>query len=174
MDYFYENHVYEWVDLALASALPFMVLLICNIAIIHRLAYFKRKMVTMQSQQSAAGVNLTSLTAMLLACCFTFLITSLPICIYLLGESAWLEHIDTFNDLHAEAELDLAWAVVNLIWYLNFAVNFLVYVLSGPRFRKEVLQMFGLCKHRQNEVGPSTTLNIAKKAVVDVQPANAE
>ena len=40
------------------------------------------------------------------------------------------------------AEMSVAWAVVNLFQYTNNSINFLLYCLSGSRFREELRAMF--------------------------------
>ena len=40
------------------------------------------------------------------------------------------------------AEMGLAWALTNLLQYTNNSVNFLLYCLSGSRFREELWSMF--------------------------------
>ena len=94
---------------------------------------------------------MTSLTAMLLACGFTFLLTTLPLRIYQVLETyISMEAIDN-GDLQTLQNLVTAWAVCNLVWYTNFGINFFVYVLSGPRFRQELILMLKLCL-RHNKV----------------------
>nr|KAG5696512.1 hypothetical protein BaRGS_021048 [Batillaria attramentaria] len=42
---------------------------------------------------------------------------------------------DSSEDGKTRMQLKLAWAVTNMLWYTNSAVNFLLYCVSGTRFR---------------------------------------
>jgi hypothetical protein len=51
----------------------------------------------------------------------------------------WLEASETYHDL---AVFLLWWAIVNMLAYLNCTLNFVLYFLSGSRFRQEVKDFF--------------------------------
>jgi hypothetical protein len=40
------------------------------------------------------------------------------------------------------AILEMMWAVVNILMYTNNSMNFLLYILSGSRFRREFKDLF--------------------------------
>ena len=76
----------------------------------------------------------SSMTAMLCTLNTVFFITTLPISIYNIGYTYWYSTLDQ----HTIAKLELWWSVVNMLMYTNNALNFLLYSLSGSRFRKEL------------------------------------
>ena len=73
-----------------------------------------------------------------------FLICTTPISVYLIGWPTWHGML-TGRDY---AVLDMMWAVVNIMMYLNNTINFLLYILSGSRFRREFIDMF---RRKKNE-----------------------
>ena len=158
---YYESNVYTWFDLALASALPFIIILTCNIAMIIQLKKTNKARIRMQSSLQTNDINITNLTIMLLTVSFTFVITSLPICIFLLIEHSLYVKAVAAEDYFALANLELVKAIVHFIWYMNFAINFFVYVLRGQRFREEVCTMFTrnkCCYAEEEEQAPVTVL----------------
>ena len=80
------------------------------------------------------------MTAMLCTLNTVFFITTLPISIYNIGYTYWY----STTDPHVIAKLELWWSVVNMLMYTNNALNFLLYSLSGSRFRKELKRV--LCR----------------------------
>ena len=148
---YYESNVYHWLDLALASALPFTTILICNIAMIIKLKKANKARLHMQTNQQTNGINITNLTTMLLTVSFIFLITSFPICLFLNLSALWYAQAAESEDYDAYSYLELTWVVVSLIWYMNYAINFFVYVFRGPRFWRELCAMFKRCRYCYHE-----------------------
>ena len=89
---------------------------------------------------------LISTNVLLLFFSFIFLLTTSPIVIYLVGYDSFTEGASAKK----WAQIELAWAVVNLLAYSNNALNFMLYCVSGPRFRRE---LFGLFRRGLNRVG---------------------
>ena len=89
-----------------------------------------------QNQETRQGRHhyQSSMTAMLCTLNTVFFITTLPISIYNIGYTYWY----STTDPHVIAKLELWWSVVNMLMYTNNAVNFILYSLSGSRFRKEL------------------------------------
>ncbi|XP_074654669.1 neuromedin-U receptor 2-like [Tubulanus polymorphus] len=129
------------IDLVIASAAPFAVLLICNAVIIY---FLKRAESRRQTQTSA--VNNTSkkpvtnsITLMLVMTNFTFFVTSFPFSVSLqLGEQISI----------------LVHAISAMLMYVNYAINFWLYCLTGRMFRGELIAVCGCCLRK--EQGPST------------------
>ncbi|KAH3814503.1 hypothetical protein DPMN_143005 [Dreissena polymorpha] len=91
--------------------------------------------------------KISSLTAMLLAVNTVFLITTLPVQVLLIGEEYWFPN----RDISAEqiAWYSFWWALVNMLQYLNNSIHFVLYCLTGPRFRHELRGIF----RRKTRVG---------------------
>ena len=108
--------------------------------------------------EKSEGVNMANLTAMLLTCSFSFVLTTLPISIMTRMYDPWYMEAFEKEDYHAIADLDFAWNLVNLIWYLNYAINFFLYIISGPRFRAELYQMLFPCRRQMMKENSQTNL----------------
>jgi len=98
----------------------------------------------MSQASSKARKRIPSLTAMLLTINCVFLITTSPIQAFLIGEEYWFAK-RTMNDI---AKYKLWWSIVNMLQYLNNAIHFFLYCLTGPRFRDELKAMVS----RRNKV----------------------
>ncbi|KAL4220591.1 hypothetical protein ACF0H5_020988 [Mactra antiquata] len=84
-----------------------------------------------------SGDHVSSLTAMLLTVNCVFLITTAPIQAFLIGEEYWFSY-KTTEEL---AWYNFWWAIVNMLQYINNAIHFFLYCLSGPKFRNELKLM---------------------------------
>ena len=172
-DSIYE-HYYEflgfkwlWIDLCVFSLVPFTILLIGNVSIIVRVLASKHK-TRIQIAPSNGGTGAVrrsdktaQLTAMLVLLNIVFFVCTLPMAIYLIGEPKWISKLKSYHEF---AVLRLWWSVVNSFMYLNNAINFILYFLSGSRFRQEVKSLVFGGRARPifgagsaTRVGPGTT-----------------
>ncbi|GFS16703.1 growth hormone secretagogue receptor type 1-like [Elysia marginata] len=96
---------------------------------------------------SARNDRTSSMTAILLLLNFVFLATTTPVSIYFIVQDSWHKRITTDKEyaLHR-----LTFTVVNLIQYFNNSINFILYCITGSRFRKELQAML----FRRNRVFP--------------------
>ena len=78
------------------------------------------------------GPPLTSFTTMLLSLGACFLLTNAPCGIYFILEDYYFRHIK--EDRQA-GSLMLAHAIVNLLNFANYSANFLLYCMTGSKFR---------------------------------------
>ena len=127
---YYADYVFPWVDFFLYTGIPFVCMLICNVAIIINLNIAKRKRqnVTHNAEQSKSQTH--GLTAMLLTVSFAFLLQTASINIYFISNytiiSPWV----------------YMWNSVSfLLLYANHSINFLLYCISGKRFRDALMQI---------------------------------
>ena len=137
-----EQHVpfislqWTWIDFTFYSLGPFTLILLGNIGILIKLTYVRYRQ---KRSNISTGVKITSMTAILLVISFMYLVTTAPISIYLIIINAgWFDDVSPYT----EAGVNLAWAVVNMLNYINNAINFILYCVSGPRFRRELLSHF--------------------------------
>ncbi|ELU03837.1 hypothetical protein CAPTEDRAFT_190469 [Capitella teleta] len=126
---FYKTHL-DRIDLALASAMPFIVIFTVNTVIIVKL--------TLKSKNLTSSSKTSSMTAILISVSVTFLVFTLPITIHMLLYSG--DFYSTATELEY-AQLEVEWAVVNIVYYLNNSTNFFLYCISGPSFRREFLAL---------------------------------
>ncbi|XP_076472619.1 putative G-protein coupled receptor 139 [Babylonia areolata] len=141
-------HVWHWVDMLISSFLPSVCLLVCDVIL--SLALFRASaamIVTSRTVSKDAGAAsahhhedsrrrkaASRTTVMVLAVSSAFLLLTLPVCVFYLvyGDGA---------DLTNRALWDLLETVAVLMWYSNSAVNFLLYCLTGTKFRTEFLRL---------------------------------
>ncbi|XP_074651651.1 uncharacterized protein LOC141906302 [Tubulanus polymorphus] len=129
------NEVWVWIDLLIYSLIPWVVLSVCNVAIVFRVRQINRR-VTANSILSGSSASrrskLTSMTVMLLVVNTSFLITTMPFAIYVLCK---VEHLSRIRQ-------ELIYESLYLLSYTNNAINFLLYVISGAKFRAAILELF--------------------------------
>lgn len=155
---YFANIVWPWTDFVVFSCAPFLVMIICNALIIQRLIQSRKRVLahgnvglhigaTSTGKKPLSGCKtcfVPSITTMLLTVNGVFLLTTLPIVIFLIGIGEWS---DT-NDVHTLAIIEFVWCIVNILQYLNNAIHIFLYCLTGPRFREELVRIF----RRQNRI----------------------
>jgi uncharacterized membrane protein YgcG len=103
----------------------------------------ERKTIGAGDRYSAA---MTSSTLMLMSVSVTFLLTTVPNVIYFLKVDEWLTSAELDPDRVAgkrrEAWVRLVYAITNLLLYTNNSINFLLYCLTGSRFRRAARDLF--------------------------------
>lgn len=94
---------------------------------------------TYKKQTAKNKMSSTSCTLIILNT--VFLVSTTPISVFLIGYPYWSEKASS----HKMAALNLIWSLVNILMYTNNAINFLLYCLSGSKFRNELKQIFQKC-----------------------------
>ena len=140
--------VWSWIDLCVFCVIPFSFIVIGNSLILYKVIVRHRKAKQKDNDSIETTDRLhkkhrhdhrqSSMTAMLITSNTVFLITTLPIEIY----EICYDYFYVTTDPQVKARMDLVWAVVNMFMYTNNAVNFILYSLSGSRFRQEVKRLF--------------------------------
>ncbi len=142
---YYMQNVRPWQDLLVRSVLPFCILLICNILIIVRLGHqHKTRKQNMKSTNEEGNKRkdekMKSITAMLLTVSFTHLVCIAPMQIMYVVDGS-----DPFGwtiTQRWQAVVALRWGFAIAIYYLNHAINCVLYILSSSEFRKDLLQLW--------------------------------
>lgn len=129
-------------DLVLFCIIPAVALMVGNILICIKVFRSKRKIVRQVSISSKLNkfnhAKFSSMTITLVFINAVFLVCNVPSSIFLIKNSQGsCKRIDA-----------IIWCVVNFPVYINNSVNFLLYVISGRKFREEIKQMFRLTKSR--------------------------
>lgn len=95
---------------------------------------------------------MTSSTAMLVGISVVFLVSTTPYVVYFL----FVEHWMADTSVARSARIYLVFAVTNLLYYTNNACNFILYCLTGSRFRQALVACFRrraeMTKNRNNDV----------------------
>ena len=169
--------VWSWLDLCVFCVIPFSVIVIGNSFILYKLLgrhrRTKRRDNTSIQKMDRIPQNhhhhhQSSMTTMLITLNTVFLITTLPISIY----EICYEYVYVTTDPQMKARLDLVWAVVNMLMYTNNAVNFILYSLSGSRFRQEFKLL--MCHRNKNREPQFHALDDAKVALKEIGEGQVE
>ncbi|CAF3327467.1 unnamed protein product [Rotaria sp. Silwood1] len=141
---FFSRQIWPWIDAAVYSALPFILLLTMNLIIVHSLFQARRSTSLLQIYQSQITRHknklLTSmskkLTTMLLAVTFFFLLSSFPmVCLQI------YTNIHKNNQYQHFAQFYLK-PLCETLQYSNHCINFFLYAITGKAFRHELKRLF--------------------------------
>ena len=145
-------NIYPWIDLCLLLLIPFTIIISSNVAIVYRLLCSRYKKTRLHVNSQA---KMTSMTAILITVSIVFLVTTAPFRIYL------IKLLDRYQDadMYQKATLTLVFVILNMIKYINYSVNFFLYCVSGPHFRKELKVMFS----RKKRVNPIETTSASNR-----------
>ena len=139
------DNAWSWIDMALLFLIPFVIIVLGNVLIIIRVKLsqrLRRRSCPNSSRRRSSEEHVFFLTAMLITLNVVFLICVSPIVIYIIGQYTWWPS----PDYSAMTELELAtnnllWIIVNLLNYVNYAINFLLYIFCGSKFREELVHL---------------------------------
>lgn len=150
----------DWylIDFVFVSVLPFVIILIGNIIIITCLV---KAIKFRHHQQFCSPTTLTpsisqhnpmtTQTAMLFGISFLFLVTTSPSAIFFIVSDEL--HKRTYSSKRPMAQLRLAFVVTMLLYYVNNAINFVLYCVSGTRFRRALVD---ICRRKLKQRGETT------------------
>ena len=162
------GQVYNWLTETILFIFPFLSLLIMNSVIIHTLR--KRSKLPLlglrdHSQNEAQILKSKNpekqIINMLLLVTFAYLSLNIPVRILVL----YLNY-STGETPYYYASLYLAYQVEEKIYYTNHAINIFLYVVSGQKFRRDLINLFGSQKSK-------TKWNVARKSSVDTSTADS-
>lgn len=136
---------WPFMDFALYCFFPFSIMLICNVIIIRTIIKSFKRFATIKEKTSPN--NLTNeansrrqrnrnsnMTAMLLSVNISFLVCTLPVSVYYICESFFMDADPSL--------MNLLETISSLLMYMNNAISFFLYCLSGTKFRRELFKMF--------------------------------
>ncbi|CAH1797076.1 unnamed protein product [Owenia fusiformis] len=146
---------YQIIDAVVASYAPFVIMLSANLMIIGKLMLIKYKRGQMVSYSSSNDSKLNTMTAILLTVNFVFFVTTCPIVVLKKYYTVWFD----LNTWEGYMNNELAFAICNILFYLNSALNFLLYCISGPRFRREFMVLVRRCQGRARVAPEELSMN---------------
>ena len=171
--------VWPWVDILLYSLIPFGGIMTLNALIIRKThaAGKSRQQLRVPIRRLTSlskDEDTTRLTFMLLTLTFTFLVTTIPLCICSIVTALRLPYTTTHNPkTHEElAQQELARAVTQVLMFANHSMNFFLYCLTGNKFRQELRQLLccgesALSKKRKSSSTVGTTLSSRQSSFAD-------
>ena len=156
--HYFTGIIWDILDSLLRAYIPCACMIALNILIIIKLKRLRRRNkrgVIFAPDSNSAKVN--TITAMLLTVTFTFILLMSPITLYLIGQNDWWEY-QYYND----SSFEIYFAAAVQLMYMNNAINFLLYYVSGNIFRREFKELF--VSRRQIYPYPRGV------SIIDVQP----
>ena len=140
-NYYYGNSIWPWVDYVILAFVPFVVLLVGNMMIVVKVVSNLRSRKLRHQHVSCDNQRkrIRSLTMMMFAVTGTFLVTVTPYEIYLIGMGHDYWDIQSPEGM---AHTMTANVVCELVFYINNSVTFLMYCVSGSRFRIALNEYF--------------------------------
>ena len=130
--------IWPWFDLSIYSFLPFVIMISCSIVII-KTVYNRRKTLLQRGCRNGYKESkVITMTATLLTVTFVFLLLTAPFAIYAI----------TIQEIHGivNIDYDLFYVFARSLRYVNHAVNFFLYCLSGRHFRRELIYLLRIRK----------------------------
>ena len=159
---------YYWLSIIINFVLPFVVLLIMNSIIIHTL---RKRIVPNYRQGQGQGKDegQTSkmkssekqIFAILLLVTFTFMILSTPPYTFFLFYTFY----DYLQSPKSFAVFHMSYHIIQKMYFTNFGINFFLYVLSGKKFRTDLMKLFKFKRVRKPNVSQSNSSDINTIAI---------
>ena len=141
-----ENDPAFWVDAFFRCTIPFLLMLIGDICIIHNIKKCNkfRQYIISKGNDKVKDKEVISLTTLLLAASLTYILLTLPYIIHILFSHYTFQLYETEDEFYSSHHL---WFIcTKCLMYINNSVNFLLYCIGGTTFREEFLVMLGCHK----------------------------
>ena len=141
--------IYYWVSVLLIFAIPFILLLVMNSFIIHTLRKRSKLILKQeananqgQGQSGSHGLKLKKsdlqIYAILLLVAFSFFVLSIPAFITIM----YMSNVEPGNSPESIARFHLVYNVGHKTHFTNNGINFFLYVISGEKFRTDLVRLF--------------------------------
>ena len=150
---------YYWLSFVVNYALPFLLLLSMNSVIIHKIRQ-RTKFSTIKGTSDGVDIKRPAVKnsdrqifAILLLVTFGFMILTTPG--YLLFLFIML--VNFFESAKSFAGYYLFYSVAQKLHFTNHGINFFLYVISGHKFRTDLVKLF----KTQKDSTPSTTMSVS-------------
>lgn len=151
---FFMYKVWSWIDTLMYSLLPCVILIVSNSVLVRKVSESVRNArVTLAQGQSdqlrSREKKASSLTVTLVAISLAFFLLSTPLSLlFIIAPYTSLDI--TVNPLGV-AVLNFMYVLLNLFWYINSALNFYLYCLTGTKFRND-FRLLLCCRNEQSSV----------------------
>jgi hypothetical protein len=135
----FETYIRPWLGLTFYAFIPVCVIFSCNITIIWKLRKMSkiRQTASKTPEENGGKMKVNSMTAMLLAISLMFICMITPAIGIYVAVNFWP------TDDHSVAKQNMAFAITDIFVGINHSSNFILYVIAGRRFRRELVLMFG-------------------------------
>ena len=139
----FTGQFYYWLSFVVNYVFPFLSLLTMNSVIIHSIRKsFKIERTPNEGQGQSEGQNTRrsdrQVFSTLLLVTFAFLILTTPAYVFFL----YVQFFDYTSSVYRFAGFHLFFHVAQKLQYANYGINFFLYVISGGKFRADLLTLF--------------------------------
>ncbi|RNA15991.1 FMRFamide receptor-like [Brachionus plicatilis] len=129
--YFFSK-IFTWIDASAQVILPFIIMLICNINIIHKVLLTKNKS---NGKNLKRVRKIRGMCIMIVSVSVIFFVLEAPILLFIcLIQGSYIQPTWPY--------IELFWTIMNLMMYTNHVINFISYCMTGTKFRRELLRLF--------------------------------
>ena len=136
---YFVKGIWTWIDFSVSSFVPFVVIVICNAIIIYKIFQARKsREICMNVQQVKGQEKMMQLSVTLVTISFVFLLCTCPTTVYFIVEPYW-KGVD--SSPRSKASRYLTHTVAHFLFYLNSAINFILYCVTGPSFRQELARV---------------------------------
>ena len=147
--------VWPWLDFSIVFALPFTIFICSNAIIISKLASHYKHWRNFQTETlNVVDSDGKRITILLIWLCVFFFLCLTPSSIYFIASPYWRTKIlANSNPQKKQTDMEymaMWYAIINCVSYLNATCNFIFYVLSGSRFRQEIVSLL-ICRNPSTE-----------------------
>ena len=159
------ERIWPWIDACLYCILPFVIICILNCLIVHKVVLSRRMRRLLPgssmsgstnnnggtgsgNNRSANNESSARVTIMLLTISFTFLVCTLPMNVTLVHRA--ILGFDTMS-LKEVSQYQLSRTVSELLMYTNHSINFYLYLLTGQKFRQQLISMVCVCSNGKSK-----------------------
>lgn len=140
------DKIWTWIDLCLSFAIPCALILIGNVLILVQLSRISHRRQDMGVTQQGKH----TLTILLHLLTIVFLVSMAPYAIFMIVIPYILEN--TTDVIHELETIDSILRILLLLLALNPTLNFILYFLSGSKFRTEVRSLLSCQEYRPESV----------------------
>lgn len=168
---FFMFKIWTWLDFAFAFAIPFCILLTGNATIVINLKLsnrFRKQCANVSEDTKQANEKISqrqhnttsssfTLTALILNISFVIFVS--PFVIFAIGQPYWFS-VATLTPKRI-AKLILIDAITQMLMYINNTINFVLYILCGPKFRRDLIQLLCCYKGRHRFIQSTVPDSIA-------------
>ena len=170
-----EQKLFYWISYLIQFIFPFIVLLSMNSVIIHTLRNRSlSKLPKPEGHDYTKGQGQNEghiskyknrerqIVVILLLVAFSFFVLISPFYAFIL----YTEFVDFTKSPSAFAKFFLFYQVMHKMYYTNNAINFFLYVISGRKFRRDLINLFKCNKGKRKEMTSPQISEISSKVTM--------
>ena len=146
------GETYYWLSLVSQFVIPFILLLIMNSIIIHKIrtrSVFKQEVISSVNENYKTKTSESQMFAVLLLVTFTFIFLTTIAYVFFL----YIRMVDFSKTPGSLAIYYLFYNCAQKMQYTNNGINFFLYMISGRKFRTDLQNLFSCLSQRKENKG---------------------